>query len=242
MDGRCSLASVNPAAHTLRMDVDSADRLHLERWADRWRAALAASQAHGQDDDTAWGAGRVVVGTPASAEEISAVEEMSGLAMPQGVRRLFLAARSVEAVWHFADDVEPPHEFREIFAGDCTWSLDRVVAEIEDYKEWVAVAFPVADDPYSAVWHGKYPLLHVANDDRIALDDEGRIVYLSHDDGEGHGYVLGRDVFDFLDAWTQLGSPGPEDWQWLPFVAAGGEGLDSDAEPGVAWRAWLGIP
>lgn len=224
------------------MDEATAERLHLVRWADRWRAALAASRAHGQRDDTAWGAGRVVVGPPASIEEIVAIEEASGTPMPHGVRRLFLAARSVEAVWHFADAIEPPHEFREIFAGECMWSLDRVVDEVEDYQQWVAEAFPDSDDPYCAVWHGKYPLLHVANDDRIALDPDGRIVYLSHDDGEGHGYVLGQDPFDFLDAWTRLGCPGPEDWQWLPFVAAGGKGLDPDSEPGIAWRAWFGIP
>jgi hypothetical protein len=224
------------------MGEAAADGLQLGRWVDRWRAALGASQAHGQRDDTAWGAGRVLVGSPASAEEVAAIERSSGLPMPESVRRLFLAVRSVEAVWHFADDVEPPGEFRGIFAGDCSWSLDRVPAEIEDYREWVSVAFPEADDPYCSVWHGKYPLLHVGNDDRIALDGDGRVVYLSHDEGEGHGYVLGRDVFEFLDAWTRLGCPGPEDWQWLPFVAAAGEGLDPDSESGLAWRAWFGIP
>lgn len=238
----CSLAGLDLLHHTLGMDGTNADRIPLQEWADRWRAALAASQAHGQHDDSAWGAGRVLIGPPASPDEIAAVERSCHLPLPEDLRRLFVAARSVEAVWHFADDVEPPHQFRQIFAGDCTWSLDRVAAEVEDYLEWVSVAFPDGDDPYSAVWHGKFPLLHVGNDDRIALDDAGRVVYLSHDDGEGHGYVLGQNVFDFLDAWTRVGCPGPEDWQWLPFVASSGEGLDPDAEPGVAWRAWFGIP
>jgi hypothetical protein len=162
--------------------------------------------------------------------------------MPTQLGRLFLFARSVDAAWHFADDVEPPDPFGEIFAGERSWSLDRVVTNIVDYRSWVDAVFPDRDDPYDAVWHGKYPWLGVPNGDFVAIDREDRVVHLSHDDGEGHGYVLGRDVFDFLDTWTRLGCPGPEDWQWLPFVGDSGEGLDPDAQSGLAWRAWLGIP
>jgi hypothetical protein len=224
------------------MDTPIDDRLLVNRWVDRWRAALAASQRHGQRDDTAWGAGRVDVGPPGTTDDVAAIEATSGVTMPSGLRRLYLATRSVEAVWHLADDVQPPEPFGDIFAGECLWSIDRVVESIVDYRGWVDEVFPNPADPYDVVWHAKYPWLHVPNGDIIAIDVDGRVIYLSHDDGEGHGYVLGRDVFAFLDAWTRLGCPGPEDWQWLPFVSDSGDGLDPDAQPGVAWRAWFGIP
>jgi hypothetical protein len=214
----------------------------LERWTIRWHAALAASRKKGQRDDTRWGPGRVVIGPPAKPDEVAAVERSSGMPMPITVRRLFLTARSVEAVWLFADSDDGPPPFRGIFAGECVWSLDRMPDEIDDYRRWVSEVFPDRDNPYDAVWHGKYPLLRAANDDRIAIDGEGRVRYLSHDDGWGHGRVLGRDVFDFLEAWTRLGCPGPEDWQWLPFVAPDGEGLDPDGDNGRTWREWFGLP
>jgi hypothetical protein len=100
---------------------------------------------------------------------------------------------------------------------------------------------PDPDDPYDRVWHGKYPLLRVPNGDLVAVDADGQVVYLSHDDGEGHGYVLGQDVFDFLERWTALGCPGPEDWQWLPFTSGSDQGLDPEGENGRSWRAWFGI-
>ena len=218
------------------------DDLPLGRWTHRWHAALEAAIAKGGIDSSAWGVGRVEVGGAAPPDELSAIEASTGLPIPAAMRALFLAARSVQAVWHLAEGVAPPEPLRDIFAGECTWSVDALPGEIESYRGWVAEVFPDPNDPYDAVWHGKYPWLHVPNGDLVALDDRGRVVYLSHDDGEGHGFVLGRDVFAFLDAWTRLGCPGPEEWQWLPFVAGGGEGLDPDGENGRAWRAWFVLP
>ncbi|MBO9701771.1 MAG: hypothetical protein J7604_16310 [Sporocytophaga sp.] len=44
----------------------------------------------------------------------------------------------------------------------------------------------------------------------------GKIVYLGHDDGEGHGYIMANSFSDLLNKWTKLGCVGGEDWQWLP--------------------------
>ena len=224
------------------MTQPAASPADLKRWTRGWQAAVDAARTRGPRDDTASGVARVVVGAGASSDELAAIEAATAMAIPPSLQQLFGLARSVESWWHLADAVEPPTPFEEIFSGGFEWSVDHAVAEIEDYRSWVTHVFPDLDDPYDAVWHAKYPWLSVPNGDRIALDVDERVVYLSHDDGVGHGYLLGRDVVDFLDRWTVLGCPGPEDWQWLPFVATDGDGLDPDGAHGRAWRAWFGIP
>lgn len=50
-------------------------------------------------------------------------------------------------------------------------------------------------DDYDKVWYRKLPFLEVGKGDFVAIDigsdDAEPVVYLSHDDGEGHGYILG---------------------------------------------------
>jgi hypothetical protein len=212
----------------------------LAVWTERWLAALAAARKRGQKDTTVWGKGRVEIGPPAAEAELRQAEEASGVPIPDGLRRLFAMARSVEAVWHLGD-VKAPPPLHEVLAGACIWSVDRIVARVDDYRGWITIAFPNAADPYGSVWHGKYPFLDAPNGDIVGIDSAGRVVYLSAEDGEGHGYVLGDNVFAFMDAWTQLGCPGPEDWQWMPFSRPGGGGLDPECANARAWRDWFGI-
>ena len=64
-------------------------------------------------------------------------------------------------------------------------------------REWVEKCFPDPDSAYDAVWHSKLAVIPVRNGDYIGIDlrdgHYGEVVYLSHDDGSGHGYVLGAD-------------------------------------------------
>ena len=51
----------------------------------------------------------------------------------------------------------------------------------------------------------KLGFMNVPNGDVIAFDMKESeinpsVVYLSHDDGEGHGYILGKDFNSYLDA------------------------------------------
>lgn len=84
--------------------------------------------------------------------------------------------------------------------------------------------FPNANDPYDVVWHNKAAFYDVGNGDYLAFDlaeaQHGSVVYLSHDDGQGHGYVLAADFADLLERWVPIACTGGEDWQWLPFTAA----------------------
>src|SRR5262249_1673697 len=69
---------------------------------------------------------------------------------------------------------------------------------------------------------------------------QGEIVYLSHDDGSGHGHVLGADLIDFLRRGTPPGCPGPEDLPWRACPSKGTSMVDPDGGcAGVAaYLAW----
>lgn len=95
------------------------------------------------------------------------------------------------------------------------------------------------------VWHDKLGIIEVRNGDVVAIDvsrTPAPVVYLSRDDGEGHGLVLGTDFSDFIDRWTRIGCVGPEDWTWLPFCADSEPALDPDSAAAATWRRWMGLP
>lgn len=88
--------------------------------------------------------------------------------------------------------------------------------------------------------------MEVGNGDFIAFDlkeypQKAPIVYLSHDDGEGHGYVLGEDFIDFMDRWTNIGCPGLEDRQILPFVDSPTSGINPDGKNAMEWKKLIGL-
>jgi hypothetical protein len=88
-------------------------------------------------------------------------------------------------------------------------------------------------------------VIPIPNGDYLGIDlsagHHGEVVYLSHDDGDGHGYVLGADILDFLRRWTMLGCPGPEDWQWLPFTPSETSMLEPNGAAARKWRKLLGL-
>ena len=68
------------------------------------------------------------------------------------------------------------------------------------------------------------------------------MVYLSHDDGEGHGHVLANDAIDLVQRWTRLACVGGEDWQWLPFKPGKDLALAPECANADQWRQLLGLP
>lgn len=105
--------------------------------------------------------------------------------------------------------------------------------------------FPDPDDPYDRVWHHKLPFMEVGNGDYLALDLDrdarGRVIYLSHDDGEGHGRAMAASFEDLLVRWIPLACPGAEDWQWLPFCSRPDGGIDPWSEAAREWTALVGL-
>jgi hypothetical protein len=160
---------------------------------------------------------------PATESEVAGLEARLGQELPPAFRKLFLTVSAkVELSWFLprARRFDPP--FHQCFRGDLHWSVEETAVAELARREWVAEAFPDASDPYDRVWHGKLAFFEVGNGDYVALDIEGddpdRVVYLSHDDGEGHGHVLADDVIDLVERWAPLAFVGGEDWQWLHFT------------------------
>lgn len=140
--------------------------------------------------------------------------------------------------------IDPPNQFKGIFSGHCYWNLNCLLTLEKERQDWVENCFPNIDDPYDRVWHNKLAFLPVGNGDMLAIDllvQEGPVVYLSHEDGNLHGSVLGKDFSDFIDRWSLIGFVGAEDWQLENFIHPGMKGLDSNGENAKAWREWFGL-
>jgi hypothetical protein len=181
----------------------------------------------------------------ATQRDVALVETSLGHSLPEAFREVVLEySASVSVLWQVPDDLEMPKEFHSIFAGECRWDLAGLPALVAEHKDWINNCFSNPDDDYDAVWHAKFPILQVGNGDMIAIDlvaPSQPVVYLSHDDGEGHGYCLGHDFIDYVDRLSRLGCPGAEDWQWLMFVDGPSSGLLVDSPLAIRWRQWFGI-
>lgn len=178
---------------------------------------------------------------PATVDQIESIEHKLGVSLPESFKHVLLhfsAAFSFR--WFLPDDFELPDKYRGIFSGRVDWNLNNIVEIDEERRGWIEHVFPDPEDKYDKVWHQKLAFLEVGNGDYFAFDlseqREYPIVYLSHDDGEGHGYSLGNNFIKFLDNWSRIGFVGPEDWQWMPFVLSRESGIVSESESANEFR------
>ncbi len=214
--------------------------MNYTNWPKRWQAALDACTLLGGE------ARELVIDPAASERSVAAVETALACKLPYSFRAVLTDfSAHVEVGWFLPDDAVLPSELREIFSGECHWGLQWLVQFEESRKKWIELVFPNINDPYDCVWHNKLAFAEVANGDYLALDLEllpdAPVVYLRHDDGEGHGYRLGSSFADFIDRYSLLGCPGHEDLQMLPFISSPTDGLNPNSENAKAWRQWFGL-
>lgn len=133
----------------------------------------------------------LIVAPRATETDIAQVERALGRQLPSSLRAFFAEGSShVEVEWFLPRNREPP--FRGIFSGNFQARLSTLTQLAESHADWIRECFSNRADPYDAVWHDKLPVLEVGNGDFIAVytaEDDGAVVYLSHDDGQGHGRV-----------------------------------------------------
>ncbi|MBQ6570214.1 MAG: SMI1/KNR4 family protein [Clostridia bacterium] len=185
----------------------------------------------------------------ADEESIKEVEESLGVKLPGQLRDFFLNfSEEVEISAFFPDDFCHflPKKFKGIFGVQCTISLEEVENNENSRRDWVSECFNNEENEYDRVWHKKLGIIEVGNGDIIALDTETNpdnppVVYLSHDDGEGHGAVLGKDFDTFLMNLISVGGCGMEDWQILPFVPDMQKGIDPDCNNAKEFRKIIGF-
>lgn len=189
----------------------------------------------------------LVVEKPASIEEVEEVENRMKRKIPLQIRDFFLrySKRCEFSAW-LPDDFELPDELDEIFSAAFLISLE----ELEDAENardgWVGNCFNNEEDEYDAVWQHKLGFMNVTNGDVIAFDVKENetnppVVYLSHDDGEGHGYILGKDFNTYFEQLLLVGACGNEDWQMLPFCLDPQSGIISDCENAKEYRRIIGL-
>jgi cell wall assembly regulator SMI1 len=160
---------------------------------------------------------------PCNLAEIQTVEEALGFVLPPSFRETLLTISAhIEFRWFAPDDIEFPEPFSSIFSGDLHWSIHLIKQFNDDKNSWVKEVFPDVTNSYDAVWHNKLAFYEVGNGDYLTIDlnpeSYEQIVYLSHDDGEGHGHVIAENFQELIRRWVPLACPGGEAWQWLPFA------------------------
>lgn len=173
----------------------------------------------------------------ASQDELNHIESVIKRPLPDDFKNFALTvSRKISFGWNLPDDFDLPENLDEIFGGGLDYDITEIVNHEKGREDWQIECFPNADDSYDVIWHNKLAFHHVPNGDYLGFDTSGRVIYLSHDDGEGHGYIMANSFTDLLHRWIPLGCPGPEDWQWLPFVS----GTDSGIIPHCsAAKQWL---
>lgn len=112
-------------------------------------------------------------------------------------------------------------------------------------KSWVEDCFSNPDDDYDKIWNNKLGFMTVPNGDIIAFDlsdpnDDRKVIYLSHDDGEGHGIVLGEIFEEYFSNLLLIGGCGNEDWQMMPFIDKA-KGLCADSQNADTYRKLIGL-
>ena len=183
----------------------------------------------------------------ATMQEIQDLEAKLDCSLPDSLKQAFLEfSKSISFYALLPDEFELPHALREIFSAQFTISLADVLEAETSRRSWVEACFPDPDDPYDKVWHNKLGMMTVGNGDVIAfaLDDgntDNRVVYLSHDDGPGHGYVLGSNFQEYFSNLLLIGGCGNEDWQMEPFITDAQKGINPDCENARLYRDLIGL-
>ena len=185
------------------------------------------------------------IGTSAKEEEILEAEKRLGYKIPEDFRDILLNYSSYfEYFWSYEEknNIELPSNLKHIFSGDLHWRINLLVNFEVSRKDWVEGCFPDYNDKYDRVWHNKMPFYEVGNGDYLAIELEkenyGKIVYLSHDCGKGHGYYLANNFKELLTNWSKVGCVGGEDWQWLTFYTRG-VGIDPNCENAKLWADFI---
>jgi len=137
-----------------------------------------------------------------------------------------------------------PDELAEISSGELLFGLDLLLGYEESRKGWEEDVYPDYNNEYDRVWHNKMAFHQVGNGDYIAIELEpenfGKVVYLSHDGSENHGFYIADNFKEFLMNYAAVGCTGGEDWQWEPFYSKS-KGIDPTSENAKTWYKVLGI-
>ena len=184
---------------------------------------------------------------PAATEaELAAAETELGRRLPDSLRDFFKNySKSCTFEMFFSDEFEErlPEELDEIFSACFAISLDVLLEEEADRKQWWLADM---EDEYDRICRNALAFMGVGNGDLLAFDlsqdsSDPRVIYLSHEGDESHGMVLGSSFADYFERLLKVGGCGPEDWQMEPFCDNRTDGINPDCANAEKYRALIGL-
>lgn len=230
---------------------------------DVWERALPflAEQVRNIGAEVEWN-----LAPPATARELTALENDIGMSLPEELRLFFLRiSGDLLFCVHLFDDAKPPPDFEQVWNWGLSLSVEGVRTAEHIRKEWIRAVYHDTEDPYSRDWHGKLGILNIpegeiisgadmireiqeygdwAHGDIIAIDvspdaDPQALVYLSHDGGPYNGDVIAADLNSYLQNAFMLGCVGAGIPALFQFMEEGA-GLKADTQKGGLFRKWIG--
>ena len=183
---------------------------------------------------------------PATERDILALERELKATLPDTLRAILRTnTKHFSFRWFLPDNFVVPSSLNGVYCADLTLKIDQILKSERARRNWLEQCFPDINDPYDRVWHNKIAFLEVGNGDFWAFDlkspNAEHIVYLSHDDGKGHGFVIGTSFESLLLRWCEVGCPGCDDHGWLPFWNKASQQLEPDCQREVTFRKLLGF-
>lgn len=102
------------------------------------------------------------------------------------------------------------------------------------------------ENAYDKIWQNALGIIYVGNGDVIGFDvtddnEDKRVIYLSCDDSEGHGMLLGNTFIEFINNLILVGGCGPEDWQMESITNGLHGGILPDSENAKEFRKWINL-
>jgi hypothetical protein len=196
------------------------------------------------------------IAPPASLDEVRAIEREHRLVLPEEFVEVVTGYSAVVSFhWSFEDMntgeeiVVPPEGYRDISSGGGgsdwdLWNIGTLARHSEDLQGWMTTRTQPEEGSFGLVWQSKTAFMHAMNGDLYAFDiakgsRDCPVIYLDHEHGSDHGIRLGLNFVDFITRWSNLGCPGEEIWQMMPFYDREQNLLMASGEVVENWKSWI---
>ncbi len=173
----------------------------------------------------------------ATIEEVQKIEEELQVKLPNELKEFFLNfTKDLYFFCPFNNQLQNKMtgELKQIAHASLIISLQHLYNSEMSRRAWIENCYNNPDNPYDKVYYNKLAFMSVGNGDLIAFDlqqkEEPKVVYLSHDDHQIHGYTLGNSLNEFLDSYLNICLCGLEAWQFESFINDSVSGIVKDSQ------------
>lgn len=187
------------------------------------------------------------IDSPATEEEVNQVEKALNKKLPKELKEVFLKfSKNINLYWSVgAVEKEFPEPYNRVFEGGCRLSLHDLV-EIDNWKDDLinSCFIPYNNFFNSEKWLKGIGILEVGNGDYIVTDpkeDGEQICYISHEGDYSHGWILGKNLIDFLENWFRIGCAGPLDSCLEPFMDGEKDIVNGYGDMAEGFRKLFGV-